>query len=359
MHFLDYASTNPVVKYPQRLYRDVLGEGYFFNPNANYAYKEKILLAEAENRVKKVIGAKGGKVIFGGTSSQLIENLMNKIEHNCYYYEVFCSEYEHESFYRYRDNIFSSMLELKGCLQQVLEDSIPIVMWQAVQNITGEVFPQKEIGNLVREHKGFYICDGTAQAGHTSIEPNIDDWCDTYFCSGHKFGTEPGIGFMWLSDRLNKFLEDFSLHGTPNVAGALAITNALDDACNKDEMQVRFDCWDELYWSLYKQLIKNQIDFEFVEKSSVRNFCPAINAIRLPGIDTNALQQYLASKRIYIGIGHSSCADNKDFRILQYGYDLSEKEASEVIRISFGENSDKQDILALVQGIKEFEEKFV
>lgn len=79
MHYLDYASTCLVVKYPQRLYRDVLGEGYFFNPNANYAYKEKKLLAEAENRVKKAIGAKGGKVVFGGTSSQLIENLVMAI----------------------------------------------------------------------------------------------------------------------------------------------------------------------------------------------------------------------------------------------------------------------------------------
>ena len=79
MTYLDYASTYPVVKYPQQLYRNVLGGGHFLNPNANYAYKEKRLLAEAEDRVKKAIGAKGGKVIFGGTSSQLIENLMNTI----------------------------------------------------------------------------------------------------------------------------------------------------------------------------------------------------------------------------------------------------------------------------------------
>lgn len=76
MVYLDYAATCPVVKYPQQLYRNVLGEGYFLNPNANYAYKEKHLLSEAENKVKKAIGAKGGKVVFGGTSSQLIENLM-------------------------------------------------------------------------------------------------------------------------------------------------------------------------------------------------------------------------------------------------------------------------------------------
>ena len=79
MVYLDYSATYPVVKYPQQLYRNVLGEGYFLNPNANYAYKEKRLLSEAENRVKKAIGAKGGKVVFGGTSSQLIENLMTAV----------------------------------------------------------------------------------------------------------------------------------------------------------------------------------------------------------------------------------------------------------------------------------------
>lgn len=70
MVYLDYSATYPYVKYPSLAY------GPFFNPNTNYAYKEKRLLSEAENRVKKAIGAKDGKVVFGGTSSQLIENLM-------------------------------------------------------------------------------------------------------------------------------------------------------------------------------------------------------------------------------------------------------------------------------------------
>ena len=75
MVYADYAATYPYVKYPSSAY------GTFFNPNANYAYKEKRLLFEAENRVKKAIGAKSGKVIFGGTSSQLIENLMSAISY--------------------------------------------------------------------------------------------------------------------------------------------------------------------------------------------------------------------------------------------------------------------------------------
>ena len=66
MIYLDYAATNPFTKYPCGKY------GTFLNPNANYAYKEQKLLDECANRVKTAIGAKSGKVVFGGTSSQLI-----------------------------------------------------------------------------------------------------------------------------------------------------------------------------------------------------------------------------------------------------------------------------------------------
>lgn len=71
--FLDYASTNP-----NPIYR-CCDYGPFMNVNANYAYKEKRLIRECEERVKVAIGAKGGRVVFGGTSSQLIENLMTVV----------------------------------------------------------------------------------------------------------------------------------------------------------------------------------------------------------------------------------------------------------------------------------------
>ncbi len=357
MVYLDYSATYPVVKYPSSAY------GPFLNPNANYAYKEKKLLAEAKNRVKKAIGAKGGKVIFGGTSSQLIENLMNAIFASQYDYNVYCSEYEHDSFFRYNDDTFYDTDGLNLLLVCTDKYTIPIVMWQGVQNLTGEVFHQKEIGELVHVYKGYYICDGTTQLGHTAIESDIDDWCDVYCASGHKLGTELGIGFIWISDRLSKIIDDFKLRGTPNLAGALAMAQAVEDACDSRSLDERTIRYNELQNYLIGYLVGANIDFQLVpeydEQPSGHEFTSAINAIRLPGFNADALQQYLASKQIYIGVGHSSCADNKDFRILQYGYGLSEKEASEAIRISFGENSNETDILALVQGVKEFKEKFV
>ena len=351
MTYLDYAATHPYVKYPSSAY------GPFLNPNANYAYREKRLLSEAEDRVKKAIGAKGGKVVFGGTSSQLIENLMNAIGYERLGYEVVCSHCEHDSFYRYRDRDIFNLSDLKFELDTADDDVKSIVMWQAVQNLTGEIFPVKQIGELVHKYNGFYICDGTAQLGHAPIEPNIDDWCDFWCCSGHKVGTELGIGCCWVSDRLDKWLNGFKLHGTPNLAGALAIADATEDAIGNVKDNVHH--WVDLYCYLKKELEENGIEYSVVIGGAEwGKWTPAINAIRLPGFNADALQQYLASKQIYVSIGGSACAEKHDYRVLN-AHGLSNDEASEVIRVSFGEDNSVEDVEALVEGIKNFKEKYL
>ncbi len=365
MNFLDHASTCPVVKYPQQLYRNVLGEGYFFNPNANYAYEEKRLLAEAEDRVKKAIGAKGGKVIFGGTSSQLIENLMAAVNDIFHWddnqYMTLGSYVEHDSFNRYIVHKCADLENLDEWLSYY-NDTQTFVLWQAVQNITGEIFPTKQIGELVHKYNACYICDGTAQIGHTPIEPNIDDWCDFYVFSGHKLGTELGIGCCWVSDRLDKWFNGFELHGTPNLAGALAMTQAVEDACDKKFLYERIWHYSDLAIFLNNELIKSNLEYNFIPEYPDDNeqpFAYAINAIRLPEFNADALQQFLASKQVYISIGGSACAEKHDYRILETGYNLTKQEASEVIRISFGQNSTVEDIEALVKNICEFKKTYL
>lgn len=362
MNFLDYASTCPVVKYPQQLYRNVLGEGYFFNPNANYAYKEKHLLSEAENRVKKAIGAKGGKVIFGGTSSQLIENLMAAVNdaNDIFHWEdnqymTLGSYVEHDSFNRYIGHRCTDLKNLDEWLSYY-SDIQTFVLWQAIQNITGEIFPTNQIGELTHKYNGFYICDGTAQIGHMPIESNIDDWCDFWCCSGHKAGTELGIGCCWVSDRLDKWLNGFKLHGTPNLAGALAMTQAVEDACDVKYLSISTNRYNNLYDNLFYILKKHSIDFQVID-GNIKT-C-AINAIRLPGFNARALQSYLASKQVYVGLGQASCADDADRRILCNGYGLIKEEADEVIRVSFGINSSINEVKMLVEQIKNFKEVYL
>ena len=360
MIYADYAATHPYIKYPSSAY------GPFLNPNANYAYKEKYLLSEAENRVKKAIGAKGGKVIFGGTSSQLIENLMTAV-YNIFrqkhiQYISLGSRVEHDSFNRYVSHKCTDIKNLDEWLSYY-NDVQTFVIWQAVQNLTGEIFPTKQIGELIHKYNGFYICDGTAQIGHTPIEPNIDDWCDFYCFSGHKLGTELGIGCCWVSDRLDKWLNGFKLHGTPNLAGALAMAQAVEEACDKKALIERDTKWFNLVNELDRKLNRANIKHSFIStvpaSEADKPFALAINAIRLPGFNADALQQFLASKQMYVSIGGSACAERHDYRVLENGYNLTKQEANEVIRVSFGEDSTAEEVKALVKNICEFKKIYL
>lgn len=339
MIYLDYAATNPFTKYPCSKY------GQFLNPNANYAYREQKLLDDCANRVKSAIGAKSGKVVFGGTSSQLIENLMNWIKRN----PILCSKYEHDSFWRYNISTIHSIEQLQTKLLEN-RDFSKCVIWQGVNNITGEIFPVEQIGTICHGFNSFYICDITAMIGKAPIPANIGQWCDCAVWSGHKLGTDGGIGAMWLSDKFNEWLGDFKLHGTPNLSGAMGVTDATEDAC-KSPMKHYTD----LYMYLYDKLVNANIKFRVI--SNRLKTC-AINAIMFDDINADSLQQYLASKQIYIGIGGSACSSLHDFRVLN-ACGLTNDEASRVVRVSFGDETTERDIDEFVNAVVEYKEKFV
>ena len=356
MIYLDYAATNPFTKYPCSKY------GQFLNPNANYAYKEQRLLDDCANRVKAAIGAKSGKVVFGGTSSQLIENLMNRAKRNT----VICSKYEHDSFWRHRFDSVGEIDDIPNFIANMPESyGKMLVMWQGVNNITGEIFPVEQIGTICHGFNSFYICDMTAMIGKAPIPANIDQWCDCAVWSGHKLGTEGGIGAMWLSDKFNEWLGDFKLHGTPNLAGAMAIADATEDACkNTGKHEARAY---ELYRYMLNKFTDNDIHGAVInnvlkpDKSDANepaHSVSAINAIMFDDINADSLQQYLASKQIYIGIGGSACSSLHDFRVLN-ACGLTNDEASHVVRVSFGDETTERDIDEFVNAIVEFKEKFV
>ena len=345
MIYLDYAATNPFTKYPCGKY------GQFLNPNANYAYKEQKLLDDCANRVKAAIGAKSGKVVFGGTSSQLIENLMNwEINGKRRYTEyVIGSKYEHDSFNKFLVTRVANIDQLMDTITKN-RGYRGCVIWQGVNNITGEIFPVEQIGSICHEFNSFYICDMTAMIGKAPIPVNINQWCDCAVWSGHKLGTDGGIGAMWLSDKFNDWLGDFKLHGTPNLAGAMAIADATEDAC-KSPMKHYTD----LYMCLYGKLVNANIQFQVI--SNRLKTC-AINAIMFDDINADSLQQYLASKQIYIGIGGSACSSLHDFRVLN-ACGLTNDEASRVARVSFGDETTERDVDEFVNVVVEYKEKFV
>lgn len=351
--YLDWASTAPVRYFAKDYY--VPG-----NPNSSHAMglQANQALNEARQRIMNCLGVKSGRVLIGGTASQLVDNLMWRFRQVKVMSSTFCSNYEHDCLYRWSDDIINKIPNRwisKGDL----------VCWMMANNITGTIFPVEEIGKMCRDAGAYYIMDSVAAVGHYPISNDLESFCDCLITSAHKYGGPQGMGCMWVSDRFAKFLElsddtheEYGLiHGTPNVSAAIAMSYAMEHAVDGLE-DGNDEHWRSLLGYLDIKLLGNRIDCNIIGKDKPKTY--AINALYLPKFNADALVQFLSSKGIYIGPGHSACSNNATdaTRVLE-AFGLTKEEASQTVRVSFGLNTSQEDIDALVNGIVEFKNLFI
>lgn len=343
MIFLDNCSTTKP-KFFRSNYND-----FWMNSNTPYAKTEGEALAYAEAKIKGLLHVTGGHVLYFRCATEAVEWLANKFCVD----EVWCSPYEHDSVYN-----VSEVLNNKS-KYNIQEYSL--YCHQLVNQITGDIWDIKEAKEeFVTKPNQFFGVDLTAAIGHVILPSNLEEYCDALWFSGHKFYTEKGIGAMWISDRLGEYLgatkdpkNQYNLvHGTVDVAGALMLTDAMEWVDGNYEESH----YNSLLTVLYNLLFEAGVEAHNVclnEKTRSH----AINAIYLPNINADALQTYLASKDIYIGVAHSACAGTEDYRVLE-AMGFNREIASQTIRVSFGVDSSYDDIKGLVNEINNFRRLF-
>ena len=344
--FLDWASTSPIVRF------HIDASKQWRNPNAAYAYEERKVLIDCEGRIKAAIGAKGGHVLYFRCATDALEWLHS--EGNKCMMAWAHSPYEHDAAVF---GIESKPDELVGA---------DFYCHQLVNQLTGEIHDIKSVHEKLLQYDDvpFLICDCTAAIHHISLKAaKVCQYADAVVTSGHKYGC-PDIAFMWIDDRLFNWLgggkdvrNQWNLkHGSISVGRVLALADAVEWACDSKRLNDMNNWYMWLFDYLYCGLKRENIDF-----GVIADMCPstcAINAIQLNGLNADAAQQYAASKGVYIGVGGSACNAAGDFRVLN-AYGLSNAEAAEVVRVSFGDENTKDDIDKFVSVIKEYKERFV
>lgn len=354
--YLDWASTAPVRYFAKDYY--VPG-----NPNSQHSagIKANETLNKARNRIMDCLGVKSGKVLVGGTASQLIHFIMDRIELLYTNYYICGSYYEHDCIEEYLQGHcdYDDMRDIEEW-----KEPNTVVCWMMANNITGTIFPVEEIGKQCRDAGAYYIMDAVAAIGHYPISNNLESFCDCLITSAHKYGGPQGMGCMWVSDRFAKFLglsddshEEYGLiHGTPNVSAAVAMSYAMEYAV--DEAWAMEAKTQNLVFHLQRMLDKNNIECHVVCDDQPRTY--AINALYLPKFNADALVNFLSSKSIYISPGHSACSnDAVDASRVLEAFGLTKEEASQTVRVSFGASTSQEDIDALVDGIVEFKNLFI
>lgn len=344
--FFDWAATSPIVRFT------IDTSKQWRNPNSAYAYEERKVLMDCEERIKAAIGAKGGHVLYFRCATDALEWLHSK--GNRYMMSWAHSPYEHDA------AAYGSMAMPDQC------GCVDFYCHQLINQLTGQIHDIKSAHEQLLQYDDvpFLVCDCTAAIHHIRLKAvKVCQYADAVVTSGHKYGC-PDIAFMWIDDRLFNWLgggndvrNQWGLkHGSISVGYVLALADAVEWACDSKRLNDMNNWYLRLFDYLYCGLKIADIDF-----SVIADMCPStcsINAIRLNGLNADALQQYCASKGVYIGVGGSACNAAGDFRLLN-AYELTNAEAAEVIRVSFGEETTKDDVDKLVSVIKEYKERFV
>lgn len=348
MIYLDNAATT-VSKFLACSYDDVWG-----NANTPYQFGRdaKQTAYECRKRVKQCLGVKGGKVIFCSNASEAAKILCDRLQ--AYGIATACGPYEHDSVY--------DLVDMDG-YSFVHYSNGTAIFQQWVNPVTSIVFDipgiRKALGNDC-----FLCMDATAGIGKRFLTQAIVNSVDATWFSGHKFHGPKTGGILWVSDRLSEalFLSDDSRneyglkHGTLDVPSFVATTHALEYAISSESGNIYR--YQKLNDYLFKHFETEERTFKLVDfRLPIDGQICATELLNV-GCNADALVQYLSSKSIYVGLAHSACSAYADYRVTR-GLGIPDKFAEQCIRVSFSEDSTFNDIDALVNGIKEFKEKFV
>ncbi len=131
-----------------------------------------------------------------------------------------------------------------------LNDRVKIVSVAHASNVTGEIFPVKEISKEVKKVGALLCVDGAQAVPH--IKVNVQSLgCDFYAFSAHKMLGPTGVGVLWVRGELYQQMEPYKYGGgmiyevkeksatwadpperfeagTQNIAGVVGLASAID-----------------------------------------------------------------------------------------------------------------------------------
>jgi cysteine desulfurase len=301
-------------------------------------------LEEARERIKSALDW-DGEILFTSGATEAITIALLRAENDA----VLTSSIEHDAVHRV---VPSAYIVPVGSDGLIAHDSLvgrlgalgarrPLVAIQSVNNESGVQQPLGVLAGVVRAANGILFVDASQSAGKVAL-PNAD----LIAISAHKFGGPAGIGALLLRDfgliSPSGGQERGYRPGTENLPGVMGMAAALEQGRG----------WIERAGELRAHLDAaiESSGGQVVAKTSAR--LPTISGYRMPGVAASAqlIQFDLAGISVSAGSACSSGSLKTSHVLAAMGW--PETEAAEVIRVSFGPDTNRADIYRFIEAWK-------
>jgi len=363
MVYLDNNATTELSQDVAGVVMDMVLHNIYGNPSSKHEVGEKVrtIIDAARYGVAQSLGCSSEEIIFtsGGTEA-------NNLALRGVYYpddtrpsDLIISGGEHASVYATamdiagEDRIRQIPILPNGSLdmdfaERLITEDVVLVSVMLSNNITGNIYPIKEIVRLAHDRGALVHCDAVQAYGKIPI--NVRDLgVDLLSISGHKAHALPGVGALYIRKgiQLHPTLtgggqESGARAGTENYVGIASLATVANDITRRGgnmESGLR-DVFEKGLLKRIPNVIVNGVESQRV---------PNTSSITFKGVHSASMLTALSEQGIYASAG-SACSSGtaKPPRTL-ISMGMSEEDALSTIRFSFSSMSKIMDVALAVE----------
>ncbi|TWT12367.1 cysteine desulfurase family protein [Streptococcus sp. sy004] len=367
MVYFDNAATSPLTPAVIEEMTQVMTQ-IFGNPSSLHqdGRKANQLLRQCRQELAQALEVKDNQLIFtsGGTESNNLAIKGYALANQDKGKHLITTSVEHHS-------VLHTMSYLEECgfdvtylepinqtitaqqIKEALQSDTILVSIMYANNETGDLYPIKEIGELLTEHQAVFHVDAVQVMGKLSLQPNPLH-IDLLSASAHKFHGPKGTGFLYhntlkLTPLLHGGQQEYNKRAsTENLIGIAGMTTAFIDSLAREK-----ESWEhvtELKASFLSQLEQLGINYYLNQNP---NSLPHVLSLGFPDTNNALLLTQLDLAGFSLSAGSACTAGNiEPSHVITSYYSKTSPRLNEVIRISFSEYNTSAEVLALAQTLK-------
>jgi cysteine desulfurase len=367
--YLDNAATTPIRKEVINEMLTVL-ENDFGNPSSTHSFgrSAKTALELSRKTIAKNLGCNAQEIIFTSNATEatnwILKSAVNdlkvkriitsKIEHHATLYTVKHLQAQYGIEVDYVKILPSGEVDLTDLVTLLAKDSLTLVTLMHVNNEIGSILDIEKTGRICHQHKAFFHCDTVQSIGKVAF--NLQDMpVDFIVASAHKFHGPKGAGFAFVKKGL--VLQPL-FYGGEQEKGLRAGTEAVHQVVGMAkalELSYQELASEASYIADLKAYCTNQLQSNFpeIKINGTTTFYNILNVLLPFSEEKTAMILFnLDMKGIAVSRG-SACQSGSVKPSHVLAEILKEEDLKKPsLRISFSHYNTKEDIDALLDGLK-------